>query len=125
MREIKFRAWDRLNKLLLYHFLIPSDGGALFALREPNTPQGDDIGMLGMLPMSSTVVLMQCTGLKDKNGREIYDGDLLKTPSGNIDVVEWEEERIGFGCGYPEMRAIDMSEAEVIGNIYENPELVK
>lgn len=72
---------------------------------------------------------MQYTGLKDKNGlQEVYEGDVIQEPDGDTFVVEWGQ----FGCdyhggmGYP-LNDPDGDRApeniEVIGNIWENPEL--
>ena len=62
---------------------------------------------------------MQFTGLKDTNGKEIYEGDILGDVWGNKGVVVWDKGIARFnkvgGCEW----------AEIIGNIYENPELVK
>lgn len=82
------------------------------------------------------IILMQSTGLKDKNGKENFEGDVAYNGFRKIIVnygkqaIEEEfgaiREYVGFNftlaCGYPE--AIPMN-YEIIGNIYENPELLK
>jgi uncharacterized phage protein (TIGR01671 family) len=76
----------------------------------------------------------QCTGLKDKNGKLIYEGDILFVPEGwcgdyfrtqkHIDV-EWIEDpdEVGFFVSFP--NGVKYSDCEVIGNIHENPELLE
>jgi len=69
-------------------------------------------------------VVMQCTGLKDKNGKLIYEGDILKDDHGKAPVV-WEPSVAAFAWeGGEEWGMIDPQNVEVIGNIYENPELL-
>ena len=108
MREIKFRAWDnKQNKMRNDGFSIYYDGSIQFA---------DSIE-------SKDFILMQYTGLKDKNGKEIYEGDILHIITADMVnlnykcVVEWSEN--GY---YKDFVNYDM--AEVIGNIYENPTLI-
>ena len=73
--------------------------------------------------------LMQYTGLKDKNGKEIYEGDILKEETeGSIPfAIEWEQEQWvedGFVSGFSCL-STGANCYEVIGNIWENPELLE
>lgn len=91
--------------------------------------------------VSKDCILMQYTGLLDKNGVEIYEGDILDFPdcsysdgTGEYDdeisrgVVEWDNELAMYSLTNRmtvDMENFDWSESEVIGNIYQNPELLK
>jgi len=120
MREIKFKAWDTATKR--FYELVET--------RVPELNCGEDDG----------VVYLQYTGLKDKNGKEIYEGDIVTSQSWRGDniywVVEWtkNEDDACFALAGFGKNTIDKEgylwlgcakEMEVIGNIYENPELLK
>jgi hypothetical protein len=108
MREIKFRAWDGDKKIITQ----PQD---LSCCRS-------SWSWLGLKDMP----LMQYTGLKDKNGKEIYEGDICFID--NIQNFEVIWSRIGFWFKREdgELFVLTPQNAwiEVIGNIYENPELL-
>lgn len=120
-REIKFRAWHKdLKKMFKIGQITLEKGIWNF---EPN--DRDFIGM--SIPYQPSFVLMQYTGLHDKNGKEIYEGDILKGtfygfPMPEYDYVfqiYWDEKEKGFMASY-----FEPSECKVIGNIYDNPELL-
>ena len=150
MREIKFRAWDKEENEMKYDNIYVWQG----SLNQEITD------------LQSALVLLQYTGLKDKNGKEIYEGDILKNtyPAGystyevqigifdnhegyednergcgvylkqifeHYYVEKWKEqaydkwygdgeEKISNIFGYP-----NINKLEIIGNIYENPELLR
>ena len=121
-REIKFRAWDG------YKMYYPNDesnygvriGGEIYELYQ----DGPDHIRYHPLPDGSS--LMQYTGIKDKNGKEIYEGDIIKAPH-DFGPGGFHERTFVFRTialiGAVEAYW-DMSAAEIIGNIYENPELL-
>jgi uncharacterized phage protein (TIGR01671 family) len=117
MRDIKFRAWapDQKNWVNLSQAF---DQGRLVHKFEDDTPQNLD------LQDSKFLVWSQYTGLKDKNGQEIYEGDILDyvRDYGPRDtrVVQWVSRKTytGFNIG-------QSARFEVIGNIYENKDLLK
>ena len=124
MREIKFRAWDGdCKKMHSAKPLAITFYNGLVSLQafscEPDIPR--DINDHRSLNITS-LTLMQYTGLKDKNGVEIYEGDICKhryytTPVG----VSWSDE---MACFYAEDVSIADDSLEVIGNIYENGDLI-
>jgi hypothetical protein len=104
MREIKFRAWD---------------GNAMWDVREIDFDTMQvHIGIHD--EYINNIKLMQYTGLKDKNGVEIYEGDILKGGIYKVYNVKWDGEDAGWNIA-----AYGVSVFEVIGNIHENPELLE
>lgn len=133
-REIKFRAWDTRGKSWLYPY---PEGFHLFGETTCFDLIRDQMherypGESSLLLMNE-VELMQYTGLKDKNGKEIYEGDIVYVKQ-NIYAqkhltVEWGVDRWEFkeefdNGDYYYGYAIRWEEVEVIGNIYENSDLL-
>ena len=118
-REIKFRAWHKdLKKMFKIGQITLEEGTWNF---EPN-----DRGFIGMsIPYQTSFVLMQYTGLHDKNGKEIYEGDIVKdVDDGKIGVIKFIENMTGFFLVYGECIS-SICEVEVIGNVWENGYLLK
>lgn len=119
-REIKFRAWDKENKIMRYstsNFQIYTDSPTTgFVFWTDGYHQDWD---------SEEVELMQYTGLKDKNGNEIYEGDIVKNREWTGSVEFDPNEGYFFTDKTDKLRYRINSFTEIIGNIYENPELLK
>lgn len=139
MREIKFRVWDVSDKRFLdWKTEIKYSVAHVNKFQQ----EGCWVSVFGFVLDSPRHEIQQFTGLKDKNGKEIYEGDILASDCHekpcNYKVV-WNDERSGDYCGFM-LQAImkdpprvtfhihnfKMWMAEgfsVIGNIFENPEL--
>ncbi len=122
-RILKFRAWQKHYKEMYQ----PHEGWIEFHNGEPSLIGFDD-GDLQIKPEG--VVLMQYTGLLDKNGKEIYEGDIVKTKyRSHTAVIEWDDNFASFCMttidnDVDDERLYDLGDVvEVIGNIYENPKL--
>lgn len=121
----KYRVWDKELQIMLDVSLIDFKKGVLvgehWEFGETNFMSFDEIE------------LMQSTGLKDKNGKEIFVGDIIKCTRGCLHEVYIEKEYGGtFIGGMPAVYLKGLGEGyawteheEIIGNIYENPELLE
>jgi uncharacterized phage protein (TIGR01671 family) len=118
MREIKFRAWN-ISKKEMFYYGLSNHGDFL-----PNINIYGKLTFLGT-DYNDECYLMQYTGLKDKNGKEIYEGDILRVEGADnpINKVYWGE--LGWELDRITLFTAREYRKEVIGNIYENPELLK
>lgn len=160
-REIKFRVWDKKEKILLYHGedfenkidkngFSPHDlryrGGNDYLYEDDEWYPARQI----CIPLdyfdefqkryAGKVILMQYTGLKDKNGVDIYEGDLMKIDYKEKTNKLWEVKMgqwiVGedyydtdshevYGWFMESQGKQSVIHGKVVGNIYENPELIK
>ena len=124
MREIKFRAWDKEKKIIGNVLGIDILHKEIFFSNE-NVDCYEHTDF-------KDIELMQYTGLKDKNNKEIYEGDIVKLRTNHgIGVVKNYDEWGAFVVEYIKPRPLAVlgtnyykEDIEVIGNIYENPELL-
>lgn len=129
MREIKFRAWDgELKEMIGPEEVLSCSFIGL---------NGEWLGLSDLLKGEGGFELMQYTGLRDKNGVEIYEGDILKAVDGYTGLIIYRAESaqfVGFNIGkefteeeFDTLYTVNGSfnSAEVIGNRFENPELLK
>lgn len=133
MREIKFRAWDKLEKRMRKVVSLHWRDGKLISAKLEGENES--------VPIEGRLVIEQSTGLKDKKGVEIYEGDVCAFKSGKNTykgVSKWDSSLAGFGLQvfFDELNrlytfyelsimGIDLDMLEVVGNIHENPELLE
>jgi hypothetical protein len=125
MRQIKFRAWYPKEKVWLDGVEVYHDGSWMGEIIRPDHA---DIGYCE----KDGCILEQFTGLLDKNGKEIYEGDILKSDTYKVVwVIFWNDTSVRFevkdanGLLPAELCYINLQIHYVIGNIHENPELLK
>jgi hypothetical protein len=113
-REFKFRVWDIKNKEYYYNFEFGD---------------GDD-GYFSFGYLSENFIVQQFTGILDKNKKEIYEGDIIRYELGgkgrNAEV--WWDEEFAMFCFDRDYEFTFMDGAqniEVLGNIYETPDLLE
>lgn len=124
MREIKFRVWWPNGKRMF----LPKPGcDLLIRIDGKKYVQIDIEENTGLDLADPEMIWLQYTGLKDKNGREIFEGDLLSNGD-YVMKVEWNQDAWTLNGleNIVSNGVVDHSKfLEVIGNIYENPELIK
>lgn len=123
----KFRAWDTTNKEMFKDTFAITESGQVVIVEQgfvTDTPE---------YVFVDNLVIMQSTGLKDKNGKEVFVGDIIKCTRGCPHEVYLEKEYGGtYIGGMPAIYLKGIREGyawteheEIIGNIYENPEILK
>ncbi len=144
MREIKFRVWDKVNKELILSenilkicFIGETHFPNCIVVSDKEISHFGDVDMINKTKLND-FILMQYTGLKDTNGKEIYEGDIIHTKghysgegwfdTGECDydfdgIVEYDNLELTYMVDGFNLSELDR--VKVIGNIYENPELVE
>ena len=136
-RKIKFRAWDKRKKWMVYDVQDAYDG----LWSERNSDEINDhyayVSNFKSFMYEEEFNFMQYTNLKDKNGVEIYEGDILMAGDAYLGVIEYHSTRAQFigrniGMSFTEDEYDTLytkngrfNSAKVIGNIYENSELLE
>lgn len=132
MREIKFRGKAKLDGKWWFGNLVPKDTRGRTQINNPEHGGCFDI---------DPNTIGQFTGLKDSIGKEIYEGDIIRSFDSKgepiIHYIQYDDEEAGFvavlkgsakgdfGYGRCYQQWITNCEKEVIGNIHDNPELLK
>lgn len=147
MREIKFRAWHKDQGKMYSATELGEDQLTLMPDGRGFANISGDKPSLSRIDNGNKMIPLQYTGLHDKNGTEVYEGDILKYtrygwkqlghPKHNTDLVTtyevfWDSEYRAFRVTNKNMTGsllfddsrATKNEIEVIGNIYENPELL-
>lgn len=117
-REIKFRGYNYQYKKWFYGSLFIQNYDNDFMLSSSRTMIIDDKGYSVMVDNGT---IGEYTGLKDKNGKDVYEGDLLKSYYEKPGIIKWNDELGAFQVkGIPSQTMKRCHEMEVIRNIYEN-----
>lgn len=150
MREIKFRIWDKYEKRMFY----PDDISYICSidnLHFSSTPI-HKLDEIDYIETTDDVEIMQYTGIKDKNGRNVCEGDIIKLTNGDFCIVLFQDGAFMINfvkngetgevypidgkevchmtlddiSSFPRSSSLDRNiNIETIGNIYENEELLK
>ena len=128
--RFKFRVWNKLSNTMTYNFMF----GNFMQKSLEDYEKKDWVGLnyepnyicFNNKAIEENLVIMQCTGLKDKNGKLIYEGDILNYSclAGYSDIYTCTFNNGSFLIGGLLISNTHLK-SEVIGNIYENPKLLE
>lgn len=143
-RKIKFRCWDKISKKM--HYLDDAYYNINNGSIEFDFPQEFFHDSRQYESNDNDFELMQFTGLHDKNGKEIYEGDIVQGErhweqnynsemhykKGIVKYLDWDakfaamyDEKLGVVCNYIGGPSLISEDIEIIGNIYEHPHLLE
>lgn len=132
MREIKFRAWDKQVNKLVKVTRIDWETKTVDWFYDNKSDWEVTRETRSLRQGLSRVILMQFAGLHDKKGKEVYEGDIVKDKENCNFSIVWDYHNCGFYLQSTEDDEYNMemvyilnNKIEIIGNIYENPELLK
>lgn len=132
-REIKFRAWDSKNDFMFYH-----DENGEFERKIDGCRVGSDFNIQELLfNPYECLIRMQYTGLNDINGKEMFEGDIVKCGYGigkiifrvGCFMVEWIDDKGSYNEFLFSQKGVYSRDGddrfEIIGNLFQNPELLQ
>jgi uncharacterized phage protein (TIGR01671 family) len=132
-RQIKFRAWDKTYSLMNYKVQVGNTDYAdqNYTCNSIWVDYGDNKSIGWMNADDKCIDLMQYTGMKDKNGKEIFEGDILQWTSSNpFSLGEIRKIQVGYvqaqywgqgrNLGVYLAELLSNEKCEIVGNIYEN-----
>ena len=116
MDRLKYRVWDKINEVWIEGPFLDVRKGCIAGYYMPEEA------------MKRRIVVEQCTGLKDKNGKLIYENDIVKAPHSYKYEIKWSDGGWGlfFRNGQYDIGLCERAskEVEIIGNIHENADLL-
>lgn len=134
MRELKFRVWSKVLKRFLSkeEYVLDLDGRLIFVQMDPNSKRGDEVVLVAVNP--NNYVIQRYINLQN-----IYEGDIVEWDHDSGDwvanwevrrgIVEWDEDWCRFVINRNEDKLaigmMDLTSYRVIGNIFENKDLLK
>lgn len=137
MDKIEFRIWDKDDSYMLTYenyntdeYFFQFDNFGKVEVYKANIPSSYPDEGIGYDKLTN-IEYMRCTGVLDSNSKEIYEGDIVFDEDGEYSktcIIIWDDELAGFlGRAIEDSDTYSMQEidGEIIGNIYENPELLK
>lgn len=132
MRTIKYRVWDKQNKEMLYNEKYGNDllVGPGYVCEELDLLVDEGYIRVNFLGLDDEFIPLEFTGLLDKNGREIYEGDIVKWGVNTLFIsFGWGDDPEHYGECYGVLVGSSVfsgshKDCEVVGNIYENRELI-